>query len=257
MTDYGFIITRHVNSEKTNKYWNNSVKLLQILYPDKQIVIIDDNSNYKYIKTEINMKNVKIISSEFHGRGELLGYYYFYKHKFFDNAIIIHDSVFFHKRIQFEKFKNIKAIPLWHFEKDNEDIENRIRIANELKNNIQISNEYDNKTIEFNIGNRRNKEWYGCFGVQSYINWKFLEMLENKYNISKMVKVVHCRADRCCLERIFGVLFAREIPELSTYKSLLGDIKKYCKWGYTYDEYIKNLEKKILKNNITKVWTGR
>ena len=59
MSDYGFIITRHVNSEKTNKYWNHSVKSLQFFYPDKQIIIIDDNSNEEYVKTEINMKNVR------------------------------------------------------------------------------------------------------------------------------------------------------------------------------------------------------
>ena len=28
MNNFGFIITRHVNSENTNRYWNRSVKLL-------------------------------------------------------------------------------------------------------------------------------------------------------------------------------------------------------------------------------------
>ena len=46
---FGFIITRHVNSVKTNNYWNNCVKLLRSLYPSKKIVIIDDNSNYDYV----------------------------------------------------------------------------------------------------------------------------------------------------------------------------------------------------------------
>ena len=43
--DYGFIITRHVNSEKTNKYWNNAIICIRTFYPQKKIVIIDDNSN--------------------------------------------------------------------------------------------------------------------------------------------------------------------------------------------------------------------
>ena len=30
---FGFIITRHVNSEKTNNYWNHSVKLIRTFYP--------------------------------------------------------------------------------------------------------------------------------------------------------------------------------------------------------------------------------
>ena len=104
MDNFGFIITRHVNSVKTNKYWNHSVKLLRTFYPLKKIVIIDDNSNYDYVNSEFEYKNLHIIQSEFHGRGELLPYYYFLKYKFFQNAIIIHDSVFFHMRINFEKF---------------------------------------------------------------------------------------------------------------------------------------------------------
>ena len=58
MSDYGFIMTRHVHSETTNKYWNHSVKLLQFFYPDKQIIIIDDNSNKECI-TDIKLINTK------------------------------------------------------------------------------------------------------------------------------------------------------------------------------------------------------
>ena len=35
MSNYGFIITRHVNSEKTNKYWNQTVKLIRDLKEKK------------------------------------------------------------------------------------------------------------------------------------------------------------------------------------------------------------------------------
>lgn len=106
MTDlYGFIMTRHVNSELTNKYWNQSVKLLRTFYPLRKIVIIDDNSNYEYVKSDCEYKNVEIIQSEFPGRGELLPYYYFLKYKFFQNAIIIHDGVFIHKYVAFEMLR--------------------------------------------------------------------------------------------------------------------------------------------------------
>ena len=40
METYGFIITRHVNSEKTNKYWNKCVKCIRTFYPLKKIIII-------------------------------------------------------------------------------------------------------------------------------------------------------------------------------------------------------------------------
>ena len=41
MDSFGFIITRHVNSENTNKYWNHCVKCLRTFYPEKKIVIIE------------------------------------------------------------------------------------------------------------------------------------------------------------------------------------------------------------------------
>jgi hypothetical protein len=144
MNSFGFIITRHVNSEQTNKYWNNSVNLLRNLYPLQKIIIIDDNSNPKYVKNIFEHKNIQVIHSEFKGRGELLPYLYYLKNKFFENAIILHDSVFFHKRVNFEKLNGINVLPLWHFNADKENIINTLRISRNLLNsyNIIYSNPY-------------------------------------------------------------------------------------------------------------------
>ena len=65
MNSYGFIITRHINSETTNKYWNQSVKLLRTFYPERKIIIIDDNSNQNFVKADFDYKNITIITSEF------------------------------------------------------------------------------------------------------------------------------------------------------------------------------------------------
>ena len=251
---FGFIITRHVNSVKTNKYWNHCIKLIRTFYPLRKIVIIDDNSNYEYVNSEFNYKNIEIIQSEFPGRGELLPYYYFLKYKFFENAVIIHDSVFFHKRIHFEKFNGINVLPFWFFHSDKENIDNTKRIAKNLKNNILIDNKVSK---EFNVLGMNTDKWYGCFGVQSYINLGFLEQIEIKYGITNLVSAVKCRADRCCLERIFGTIFFTESPKLLKLKSLLGDIMKYQKWGYSYDEYMVSLKKGTKPKAIVKVWTGR
>jgi hypothetical protein len=254
MDNFGFIISRHVNSFKTNNYWNQSVKLIKTLYPDKKIVIIDDNSNYDYVKAEFDYENLTIIKSEFPGRGELLPYYYFLKYKFFENAVIIHDSVFFHSRVRFDKLNGVDVLPLWFFYKDSENIENTKRIANNLKNNSLIFNKLNN---EFNILGMPTDKWYGCFGVQCYINLVFLEHLENKYGITNLIPTVNCRADRCCLERIFGLIFFIESPKLFKQKSLLGNIMRYQTWGYSYDEYIDNFKKGIIPKCVVKVWTGR
>jgi hypothetical protein len=253
---FGFIITRHVNSEKTNNYWNQSVKLIRTLYPLAKIVIIDDNSNYKFVKADFDYKNVEIIQSEFPKRGELLPYYYYLKYKFFKNAVIIHDSVFFHKRIPFEKMNNIQVLPLWHFNADTENLSNTKRIIQNLQNKLSIEDKISLENPLYGIGLSHNK-WYGCFGVQSYINLKFLELIENKYRITKLISKVHCRSDRCCLERIFGCIFFTEYNKISNQKSLFGDIMKYHRWGYTYDEYINGFKINQVPKHIVKVWTGR
>lgn len=252
--NYGFIVSRHVNSEKTNKYWNNCVKCLRQLYPFKKIVIIDDNSNYNYVKADADYQNLEIIQSEFPGRGELLPYYYFYKKHFFQNAVIIHDSVFFHKRICFEKLNGIKVLPLWYFNKDTDNVSRTMHISNVLNQKYRIQQKF---TLNDNVMGLNHDKWYGCFGVQSYIQYDFLNFIANKYALFKLLNVVKCRSDRCCLERIFGIIFATENHELLKHKSLLGDIFRYQTWGYTYDDYEKDLRMRKIPKYIIKVWTGR
>lgn len=249
---FGFIITRHVNSDKTNKYWNTSVRLLNKFYPQQTIIIIDDNSNYSFVKPFSEYTNVTLIQSEFPARGELLPYYYFLKYKWFQNAIILHDSVFFHKRIHFEKIHGIHILPLWHFNNDGENAINSSRMIRHLKNNTIIQNGIQN---EMNMSHLY--KWVGCYGVQCYINITFLEKLENKYAFTRLISAVSCRSDRCCLERIFGIMFCTECPKLLTQKSLLGNIMNYQPWGYSYDTYEKDKKQRQLTKPIIKVWTGR
>ena len=256
MNDFGFIITRHVNSENTNRYWNHSVKLLKKFYPTKKIVIIDDNSDTNFLKADCEYSNLEIIQSEFPGRGELLPYYYFIKNKFFDNAVIIHDSVFFHKRINFEVLNGTNVLPLWYFDY-NENESNSIKLIENLKNKFNIEDK-----LKYNAINAfsfiSSKKWYGCFGCQSYINHNFLLHIENKYNISALTKVIQNRTDRCCLERIMGCIFCTEYPKTNTSKSIFGNIMIYPSSGrYTYDMYNTDLKKGTIKRDVVKVWTGR
>ena len=255
MDTYGFIITRHVNSENTNKYWNNCVRCIRRFYPCRKIVIIDDNSNKEFLKPFANYINVEIVESEFPGRGELLPYYYFLKNKYFNNAIIIHDSVFFHSRINFENVIGFKVIPFWHFNPDTLDLDNTIRISSRLKNFGSIN---DKLTLSNNVLGLNHLKWYGCFGCQSFINHNFLTYIQEKYSITNLITQVKCRPDRCCLERIMGVIFFTENEKIVTVKSLLGDIM-LCpqKFSYTYDKYINDIKNKKLPQRIVKVWTGR
>lgn len=250
---YGFIITRHVNSEKTNKYWNHAVRSIRRFYPFKKIVIIDDNSNQSYVKADFEYKNIQLITSEYPGRGELLPYYYFYKYRYFPNAVILHDSVFFHKRIHFEKLAQERIMPLWHFDLD-ENINNCLRLSKYLCNSDLFTSKL--VTDATNIFAYKSQDiWYGCFGVQSYINHEFLSMIQAKYNIFRLLNVVLTRTDRCSLERVMGSIFYTESPNLYKRPSLLGDIWKDQKWGYSFEEYCANY--KHTYKPLVKVWTGR
>lgn len=257
--NYGFIITRHVNSELTNKYWNNCINCIRYFYPLHKIVIIDDSSNYEYVKqyNHINDENISIIKSEYPKRGELLPYYYFYKNRYFDNAVILHDSVFFHNRINFNILinKNIQVLPLWHFHADRDNYINTYKLSLVLNNSINIQKKITGND-EGLLGLKQNK-WYGCFGVQCFINYNFLNNIVNKYKIFNLLNSINNRADRCCLERIFGAIFYSECRELYKYKSLFGDIYAHQKWGYNYNQYINDYKNKNIKKSIIKVWTGR
>jgi hypothetical protein len=226
---------------------------LRTLYPLRKIVIIDDNSNYDFVKPDYDYNNIEIIRSEFKGRGELLPYYYYLKTKFFENAIIIHDSVFFHAKIDFDML-NVKVLPLWFFYPDKENLGNTIRLSNSLTNSFNIQNKLSQSDTVLGLTHLK---WFGCFGGQSYINHGFLCDIEKKYHITNLINVVRNRNDRCCLERILGVIFFTEYDKIVGKKSLLGDIMKYTKWGYSYSEYEKDLKKGKLPKIIIKIWTGR
>lgn len=252
--NYGFIILRHVNNELTNLYWNRCVRLLRKFYPLKQIIIIDDNSNYEFVKEFISMENIETIQSEYPKRGELLPYLYYLKYKWFENAVIIHDSTFFHKRVNFEKI-TLPIIPLWHFEYDKENINNLLRLAHSLTNSSKVVETLVNHTNI--LGVYKTNDCVCCFGVQCFINYNFLKSIDNTYTLSNLINVVNSRTDRCALERIMGILFSLKYPYLLKYKSLLGNIHATGTWGLTYKQYLNKIKNKDPCQFIAKVWTGR
>jgi hypothetical protein len=130
MAELGFIILRYVNSELTNKYWIHCYDCIRKYYPENNIIIIDDNSDYNFI-TEEPLYNTTIIKSDYPKRGELLPYYYFLHNKLFDIAVIIHDSVFINDYIDFS-VDNYRFI--WEFEHDYDNVKEESRIIAMLDN---------------------------------------------------------------------------------------------------------------------------
>lgn len=257
MSNYGFILTRHVNSEKTNMYWNQAVKLIRTYYPLRQIVVIDDNSNQNFIKADFDYKNVITIQSEYPQRGELLPYIYYLKYKWFPNAVIIHDSLFIHKKIPFENI-TVPVLPLWHHKYDHENESNIIRLTSSLKYNRFLINKLHKTDMVVSYLGFSNDSFNLCFGGQCFIKLDFLEKIENKYKISNLINVIHNRTDRCSLERILGLLFCLEYPKLCYINSLFGDILTQPRaFNYNYDDYTNDLNQKRVLKPFVKIWTGR
>ena len=232
MTQIGFIILRHVNNELTNKYWIKCVNSIRQYYPENNILIIDDNSNYEYITQETLYKTT-IINSEYPKRGELLPYYYYLHNKLFDIAVIIHDSVIVNKYIDMsvEKYKF-----LWEFEHNWDQIEDETKMIN-IFNDLELNNFYKNKDL-----------WKGCFGAMIIISHDYLTYINNKYDISKLLDYVLNRYNRSSFERVIACLLQKEDKK----QTLLGNIHKYCKWEVRFNEIDKYNNLPLIKH-----WTGR
>ena len=227
----GFIILRHVKNETTNTYWLRSYHSIRKYFPENAILIIDDSSDYTYIHDE-PLYNTTVLQSEYPQRGELLPYYYYLHNKLFDTAVILHDSVFVNRPIDFtvDKYKLI-----WEFEHQWDQIEDETHMIRRF-NDPELLAFYENKSL-----------WKGCFGGMSIITHDYLQQIHAKYDISKLLDCIITRYNRCSFERVIGCLLQKEYPQ----KTLLGNIHAYCDWGILYDD----LKESDLP--LVKVWTGR
>ena len=258
---FGFIFTRHVNSNETNEYWKECIRCIRKHYQNNIIMVIDDNSSDEYVTNDnVDLRNCFIIQSEYPKRGEILSYYYFYKYKLFDKAIIIHDSVFLQQDISQEvnSVNNVKF--LWHFKNRYDDNAGKeIYFIHQLKYN---HNEDKNSLI--NVYLQRDK-WLGCFGVMSVITYDFLNVLVDKYNVFSLLNIVKNREERCSLERVFSILCYVNSNYFTNENSpsIFGEILEYPHLGkpfyYTYTDYLndKHINKDIIICKIIKVWSGR
>lgn len=239
---FGFVIVRSIRDIKTAKYWHKSYTSIRTLYPHTPIVIIDDKSNpcFINIKAEKALTNCQIIQSEYPGCGEMLGYYYFWKNRWFPKAVVIHDSVFLRRPIDFASCRNVRFI--WDISTHQHD---DVELETELVSKIggPYAELYEKK-----------EEWMGCFGVMSVIDHDFLVQISAIFDI---IREVRTRRHRSCMERIFAVACFHHYPELMTNVSLMGDILT-CPfgWGYSFTQYQRE-EKRRPFPDFVKVWTGR
>ena len=186
------------------------------------------------------MTGVEIIDSEFgKGCGEILPYIYYARNRWFDTAVIIHDSVFFQRFVDFGGCRDYNI--LWGFEHYWDQPADETRIIKNLNN-------YD-RLLKF----RANKSlWDGCFGSMCVITFEFLKLLDETYGLGRLADVVVNRYNRISFERVIASILQLETGRRPT---MFGDINKYCRYGGDFGWYLENKKTSILP--LVKVWTGR
>ena len=264
--EVGFVIVRHVNCEKSALYWKEAYLCIRAIYPLLPILIVDDNSNPTFLDDDQEFgglyEGLQIVHSQFPGRGEILGYYYFWKLRPFRKAVIIHDSVFVQPAFRFVVDPILADLEtarfLWHFEHAFDvPLEEKVFIEHiSSQSGSELSESVDLQR-DLNYFHSRIDLWRGMFGVMSIVHWNFLSHLHDKYSIFSLVEVVKTRGHRSNMERVFAMLFT--IEDSGCITSVFGDIFGYPKpYPFSWDDYLGWLSRKWRDPMpVLKVWTGR
>lgn len=270
----GFIILRHVNNKETNQYWQICYNRVRKYYPESDIVIIDDNSDYNFIDTAFqnSLYKTTIIRSLWAGRGELLPYFYYVSYGWFNTAVILHDSVFINKYIDFTANNTLGYRFLWEFDikQDNDYMQHH---NDEVKLMKRFNTSETDKMLEFH---RSKHAWAGCFGAMSVVTLDYLKKVNLLFPLSNLIDGIVGRFNRMSFERIIACIFQytstlrgtsgfphlneenyskdKEAPPLMDENSLslFGNIFEYCKYGIGITRAMKQTNLPIIK-----VWTGR
>ncbi len=265
-----------MSCEDTASYWMLCIRVIRIHYPELPIVVIDDNSDPKFLtvklrREEKQLHKCRVIYSVYKKRGELLPYYYYAleSNAWFENALIIHDSVFIARPLSnlqtvFDILDQRGFLFLWHFSGGSlrDDPLDEPILIECLKNGNDI--------VETIYGD--SNTWSGCFGSMAFISHKFLLKLNNVYNLTTLVNNITTRRNRMSFERLIActMIHAGHNPANKSYQkefSYLGDIHKYCKWNLSFRELHKEIMQACYQNKnyvtqktnlpIIKVWSGR
>jgi len=243
----GFIILRHVRNEETDQYWKLCYDTIREFYPENAIMIIDDNSDSKYI-TSKHLEHTTVIHSEFHQRGELLPYLYYSKNPIADIVMILHDSMFITKFIDFSEVDCYKS--LWDFEHKWDQPHDESRIIQVFNSQLLNSFHYTKEI------------WKGCFGGASIITHKFLQFIYADFDLFKITDRITCRYNRMSFERVIGCIMQLQYHKFKNMievgpddknSAYYGDILKYCPWEIV----VFRNKHEFMHLPIIKIWTGR
>lgn len=227
----GFVILRHVKSYASNCYWKECYKSIRRYY-DNPILIVDDFSDPKYLKEDIDLINCTVVyETEQKGTGIALPYYHFHKMKSFDQAIIMHDTTFIQKKIAFELMDEENIRFLWSYDKkefiDTLDV-NFHHLCIGMAGYVDIMKLIHDNEVEYE----------GCFGGMCVIKWDFIDKMDTLYKLfSDVLPKISEKRDRKAFEKLISLLSYHIDSNITG--SYFGNIREYNgDHTITYTEYL-------------------
>jgi len=242
----GFIILRHVVSNESNSYWKECYKCIRRFY-DNPILIVDDFSN-EFLNEDIDLINCTVVyDTEYKGSGIALPYYYFHKMKPFDQAIIIHDTAFIQKKIDFELTEEENIRFIWSYDK--------MEFINTLDVNLHhLCNNMIGYMDMMKLIHDDVREYEGCFGGMCVIKWDFLDKIANEHKLFEdTLQIINEKKDRKAFEKLISLLAYNSDDNMTS--SYFGNFTKYSSnLSVTYTEYMTGYYSDY---PVIKVSTGR
>lgn len=233
MSPLGFFLLRHVTNEDTARYWKLAYARIRKFHPDSPVIIIDDASDYTWIRPE-DEENIPVIRSSFPGRAELLPYLVYLDHPIAERVCILHDSVFLNTPLNTSVYSHQI---LWSFEHWYDNEEKEVEILRNLNNSDELVKFYRQKDL-----------WKGCFGGMSILSHAYLIYLQERYDLQRLVPHIYSRDNRYHFERIIACILQAD----HTREPLFGSIHTYCPWGISFQEMDKYSHLPAVK-----VWSSR
>jgi hypothetical protein len=215
MDNVGFIILRHVNDCASARLYLEAYASVRKFHPRNPVVIVDDNSDPCFLQYQdtSHLTNTTVIEAglDFKGRGELLPYYYFWKHKPFKKAMIIHDSCMLQEPLTKEDLLSAPVKFVHHFNAhDFNKREEEVALIHTMRDSDELMRVYNSNA------------WRGCNGVQAVIELAFLEDIQERFNFFALMNHVTTREARMNVERIFAVACASLYPSIVDAPSMCG-----------------------------------
>jgi hypothetical protein len=82
--------------------------------------------------------------------------------------------------------------------------------------------------------------------------------LISSINLFKLLDYIDTREKRMTFERVFALITTLENNVLTLEPSMYGIIHHYIHWGYTYENYINDINNNNINHlDLIKVWSGR